>query len=89
METITNFIGRTLEGNGALLVIGAVVLYMAFLWVATRLLLHTRESVWCPIQGRSASVTFLRGPDGFKTHVVRCSILRPGATCTKQCLHAA
>jgi hypothetical protein len=89
METIPEFIGRMLEGNAALWIIGATALYMAFLWMVTRLLLRTRESVWCPIEGRTASVTFLRGPDGFTTDVVRCSLLPPGTTCAKQCLHAA
>jgi hypothetical protein len=89
METIPTVLGHVLDVHGMLLVTAALVLYFAFLWAITRLVLRTREQLRCPVDGRRASVTFLRGPDGFKTDVVRCSLLRPGGTCAKHCLRAA
>jgi hypothetical protein len=89
MENIPAALGAMLEVHGILLVIAALALYFAFLWGITRLMLHTREQLRCPVDGRRASVTFLRGPDGFKTDFVRCSLLPSGKTCARECLRAA
>jgi hypothetical protein len=88
METILDLLGQP-EMPRVALVTGALALYMAFLWAVTRLVLYTHEDLQCPRGGRRASVTFLRGPDGFSTDVVRCSLLPHGVTCAKRCLRAA
>ena len=66
----------------------ALALWVAFLAFAVRLLFRNRERVRCPIQHRTAVVTFVRGPDGWREDVVRCSLLdsQNVVTCAKQCL---
>jgi hypothetical protein len=74
-----------------LLLIVALALYFGFLWAVTRLVMRTRERVRCPVRGKAASVVFLRGPDGAREDVIRCSLLEtePGLACDKDCLHPA
>jgi hypothetical protein len=89
METISAMLAYAGEVRGTLLVIGCLALYFAFLWAVTRLMLRSNEQLQCPVDGRLGSVAFLRGPDGFKSDVVRCSLQGHEVTCAKQCLRAA
>jgi hypothetical protein len=69
----------------------ALVLWAGFFAFATSLLLRSRKRVICPIDHRTAVVTFVRGPDGRIDDVVRCSLLDTPRliSCSKQCLRPA
>jgi len=68
----------------------ALAFWVGFLWLMTRLF-RTRERVICPVEHRAARVTFVRGPDGAKDDVVRCTLLANPrvVTCSKACLATA
>jgi hypothetical protein len=68
----------------------ALALWVGLLGLAIRLFLRGRETVICPIDHRVAKIVVVRGPDGARADVVRCSLLeRPTlVTCAKGCLEA-
>lgn len=69
----------------------ALALWVAFLFVATRLVFRSRQRVICPVHHRAAKVTLVRAPDGSTDDVVRCSLLEEPTviTCSKECLRPA
>ena len=58
--------------------------WVALLWIVTRLVYRGHERIRCPLTGQIAYVTFVRGPDGSREEVVRCSLRRP-LTCGRPC----
>jgi hypothetical protein len=63
----------------------ALLVWVALLWIVTRLVLRGHERVCCPLSGQIARVTFVRGPDGSREDVVRCSLQPGGITCARIC----
>jgi hypothetical protein len=80
--------------DGLFLVMGLVVLtvllagFAVLLWVvySTR---WTERTLRCPVDGRTAQVKMLIGPDGSPVDVGRCSLQRFALGCEKACLRAA
>jgi hypothetical protein len=62
-----------------------LLVWVALLWILARLAYRGHERVRCPLTGRMARVTFVRGPDGAREDIVRCS-LQPGTiACDRSC----
>ncbi|HJQ84163.1 MAG TPA: hypothetical protein VKA21_08810 [Candidatus Binatia bacterium] len=66
----------------------ALVAWVGVLWLVSRLLFRSHARVRCPLGRRMARVVFVRGPDGAREDVERCTLLESGKVthCEKQCL---
>ena len=68
---------------------GAVLGWIALLWIGSRLLLRGHDRLHCPRSGRMARVQFVRAPDGARAEIVRCSLWRAGRRdCHAECLRS-
>jgi hypothetical protein len=63
----------------------ALVIWVVVLRIVTGLLFRGHERVCCPLSGQIARVTFVRGPDGSREEVVRCSLQSGAITCARAC----
>jgi hypothetical protein len=86
-ESVLGFLSYPIEMPLWLFLAISFPIYVAFMWAITRIVLRSREDVVCPRTGETASVVFLRGPDGFREKVLGCSLLQfePENTCDEEC----